>query len=114
MNQNSETTTAIEIKRAKDNGGNPRGKRNVNPLLDTCEYKCQLEDGTVMRYHANVIAENIFAQCDDAGCRQATLDERMDHKRDGRALRSDNGYVTTKRGQRIPKNTTKGWRILCH
>jgi hypothetical protein len=66
-----------------------------------------------MRYHANVIAENIFAQCDDAGRRQAILDEIIDHKRDGRALRIDNGYLTTKRGRRIPKNTTKGWKILC-
>jgi hypothetical protein len=61
-----------------------------------------------MRYHENVIAENIFAQCDDAGCRQAILDEIIDHKRDERALCFDNGFVTTKRGRRIPKNTAKG------
>ncbi|KAI2506538.1 Reverse transcriptase (RNA-dependent DNA polymerase) [Fragilaria crotonensis] len=30
-----------------------------------------------------------------------------------RALRTDNGYVTTKRGRRVPKKTTKGWKILC-
>ena len=66
-----------------------------------------------MRYHANVIAENIFAQCDDAGRRQAILDEIIDHKSDKRALRADKGYVTTKRGRRVPKNTTKGWKILC-
>jgi hypothetical protein len=113
VNQDGEPTTAKVIKRARDNNGNPIGKRNANPLLDTREYECELEDGTVMRYHANVIAENIFAQCDDAGCRQAILDEIIDHKRDGRALRIDNGYLTTKRGRRIPKNTTKGWKILC-
>ena len=44
------------------------------------------------------IAKNIFAQFDDAGRRQAVLDEIIDHKRDGRALRADNGYVMTKRG----------------
>ncbi len=113
VNQDSEPTTAKVIKRARDKNRNPIGKRNANPLLDTCEYECELEDGTVMQYHANVIAENIFAQCDDAGRRQAILDEIIDHKRDGRALRIDNGYLTTKRGRRIPKNTTKGWKILC-
>ena len=115
VNQDGEKATAKKvIKRAKDNNGNPIGKRkNANPLLDTCEYECELEDGTVMQYNAYVIAENLFAQCDDAGCCQAVLDEIIDHKRDGRALRAHNGYVTTKRGQRVPKNTKKGWKILC-
>ena len=75
---------------------NPIGKRNANPLLDTREYDCELEDGSLMRYHANVIAENIFAQCDDEGRQHAVLAEIVDHKADGRALRADNGYVTTK------------------
>ena len=113
VNQDGDVATAKVIKRAKDNSGNPIGNRHAIPLLDTREYECELEDGTVMRYNANVIAENIFAQCDDAGRRQAILDEIIDHKRDGRALRVDNGYVTTKRGRRVPKNTTKGWKILC-
>lgn len=55
------------VKRARDNNGNPIGKRHANPLLDTREYECELlEDWSFMRYHANVIAEeNFFAQCDD-------------------------------------------------
>ena len=114
MNQDGETATSKIIKQAKDNNGNPIGKRNANPLLDTREYECEeLEDGIVMRCNANVIAENIYAQCDDAGCRQAILDKIIDHKRDGRALQSDNGYITTKRGKQVPKNTTKGWKMLC-
>lgn len=28
-------------------------------------------------------------------------------------MRSDNGYVTTKRGRRVLKKTTKGWKIQC-
>jgi hypothetical protein len=66
VNQDGEMATAKVIKRAKDNNGNPFGKRNANPLLDTREYECELEDGTVMRYNANIIAENIFAQFDGA------------------------------------------------
>ena len=90
--------TAKVIKRAKDNSGNPIRKRHANPLLDTHKYESELEDGTVMRYNANVIAENIFAQCDDEGRRQALLNEIVDHKCDVRALRVDNGYVTTQNG----------------
>ena len=113
VNRDGEMATAKVIKRAKDNNGNPIGKKHSNPLLDTREYECEMEDGTVMRYNANVIAENIFAQCDDEGRRQALLDEIIDHKRDARALRVDNGYVVTKNGRRVPKNTTRGWKILC-
>jgi hypothetical protein len=98
VNRDGEMATVKVIKRAKDNNGNPIGKKHSNPLLDTREYECELDDGTVMRYNANVIAENIFAQCDDEGRRQALLDEIIDHKRDARALRGDNGYVVTKNG----------------
>ena len=66
-----------------------------------------------MRYHANVIAENIYAQCDDEGNRHAVLAEIIDHKADGRALRSHDGFISNKKGRRIMKKTTRGWQILC-
>jgi hypothetical protein len=100
VNKDGENSMAKVVKRARDNNGNPIGKRNANPLLDTREYECELEDGSVMRYYANVIAENIFAQCDDEGRRHAVLAEIVDHKADGRALRADNGYVASKRGRK--------------
>jgi hypothetical protein len=43
------------------------GKQNANPLLDSREYDCVLDDGTLYRYSAHIIAKNIFAQCDDEG-----------------------------------------------
>jgi hypothetical protein len=67
-----------------------------------------MDDGLLMSYHANVIAENIFAKCDDKGGRRhAILDEIIDHK-------ADKGFVNTKRGKKVPKKTTKGWKLLCH
>ena len=115
VNQDGDVATAKVIKRAKDNNGNPIGKRHANPLLDNREqYACELENGSIMRYSANVIAEIIYAQCDDKGRRQALLDEIIDNKCDARALRVDNGYVTSKNGRKVPTNTTKGWKILCH
>jgi hypothetical protein len=108
LNKDGENSMATKgVKRTRNNNGNPIGKRNANPLLDTREYECELEDGSVMRYYANVIAENIFAQCDDEGQRHAVLAEIVDHKADGRALRADNGYVASKRGKRIPERTTR-------
>jgi hypothetical protein len=61
VNLNGETTMAKVSKRVRDNDGNVIGKRNVNPLLDTREYECILEDGSAYRYNANVIADNIFS-----------------------------------------------------
>ena len=56
---------ATVSKRIKDNDSNVIGKINANPLsLDTCEYECALEDGSVLRYHANVRVDNIYSQCD--------------------------------------------------
>lgn len=66
-----------------------------------------LEDGTVYKYNANVIAKNIFTQCDDEGRRHAVLQEITDHIRDRTAIDIPNGYTTTKRGICRPKMMTK-------
>ena len=113
VNSNGETAMATVTKRVKDNDGNAIGKRNANPLLDTREYECTLDDGSVYRYNANVIADNIYSQCDDEGRRHAVLQEITDHKKDRTAVDITNGHSITRRGQRIPKTTTKGWELLC-
>ena len=113
VNNNGESVPARVTKRARDNSGKPIGKRNDNPLLDTREYDCILDDGSEYRYHANVIAENIFAQCDDEGRRHAILKEITDHRKDNSAVDVTKGYTTTRKGVRIPKTTTRGWQLLC-
>jgi hypothetical protein len=113
VNSNVKTAMATATKRAKDNEGNPIGKRNVNPLLDTREYKCTMEDGAVYRYNANIIADNIYSQCDDEGRRHAVLQEIIEHKKDRTAVDVTRGHTITKRGRKIPKTTTKGWKLLC-
>ena len=113
VNSNGETAMATVSKRAKNNEGYAIGKRNTNPLLDTREYECTMEDGSVYRYSANVIADNIYSQCDDEGRRHAVLQEIIEHKKDGTAVDITRGYTTTRRGRKIPKTTTKGWKLLC-
>ena len=61
VNDNGESVPAKVVKRARDDAGNPIGKHHSNPLMDTRAYDCELGDGTVYRYSANVITENIFA-----------------------------------------------------
>ena len=105
---------AMVTKRGHDSNGNAIGKRNANTLLDTHEYECTMEDGSAYQYNANVIAGNIYSQCDDDGRRHAVLQEIIDHKKDGRrAVDIANGYTVTRQGRRVPKTMTKGWKLLC-
>ena len=114
VNLNGEPTMAKVTKCACDNERKPVGKQqHANPLLDSREYECLLEDGTLYRYNANVIAENIFAQCDDEGRMHAVLQEITDHRKDRRAIHTLNGHKLTRKGSRIPKATTKGRKLWC-
>ena len=56
---------ATVLRRARDDDGKPIGKADNNPLLDSRAYDVELEDGTIERYFANIIAENLWSQCDD-------------------------------------------------
>ena len=47
------------IGRSRDENGELIGKSNPNPLLDTSYLDVELEDGSVERYSANIIAEHI-------------------------------------------------------
>jgi len=59
--------TGQVIKHLRDNNRNPVGRHNTNPLLHTCKYQVQFGDGSTTKYMANLIAENIFAQCNPKG-----------------------------------------------
>jgi hypothetical protein len=47
--------------------GTVRGRANVNPMLDTRTYEIEFPDGRSDEYTVNVIAENMYAQCDIEG-----------------------------------------------
>jgi hypothetical protein len=65
-----------------------RGRSNANSCLDTRTYEIEFPDGRSDEYTANVIAENMYAQCDIAG-RQYNLVKKN-----------------------IPvRKTTKGWNL---
>ena len=92
--------------------GNPLGMRHSNPILDTREYQVEFPDGSTATYAANVIAENLYSQVDEEGRHFAILQEITDHKRDGSALSKDDGFIENRHGQRRPKLTTRGWKLL--
>ena len=100
------------VRRARDENGELIGKEHSNPLLDSSVYEVEFEDGSVERYHANIIAEHIYSQIDGDGYGMALLDEIIDHKCDDTAVKRKDGFVRGPNGSRVPKQTTKGWWLL--
>jgi hypothetical protein len=99
-------------KRSRGMEGDAIGRAHTNPLFDTREYDIEFTDGTVEKYTANIIAENMFAQVDDEGNMYQILSEITDHKTDGTAIPISEGTVRTASGAERPKVTTKGWFLL--
>jgi hypothetical protein len=97
-------------KRKRNAEGNLIGITNPNPILDTAMYEVEFKDGRVEAFHANQIADAIYARLDDDGYTLHEIDDIIDHKTDGKAIRADDGFVML-RGRRVPKRTTKGWKL---
>jgi hypothetical protein len=74
------------IKRARGEDGNPIGIRNNNPILDTRAYEVEMPDGSTAEYAANVIAENLYSQCDSEGRQYLFLSEIVDHEKSDTAI----------------------------
>ena len=99
------------VSRKRDADGNPIGKANSNPILDTRVYEVQFPDGHLEEYSANVIAESMYSQVDDEGNQFLLLQEIVDHRKDSQALSKDDMYVQGTNGNRHLKKTTKGWKL---
>ena len=97
-------------RRARDAKGELFGTRNSNPILDTRSYEVDFPDGTVAEFTANVIAENMFSQCDGAGNQYRLMSGIVDHKSNDKAFSKSDQYVVI-RGRQFPRNTTVGWKL---
>lgn len=98
------------ISRKRDTEGNPIGKGNSNPILDTRLYQVMFPDGSVAEYSANVIAECIYAQVDDEGRQYMLMDEIVDWKKTDEALLEAIPQVSHN-GNVHPQRTTKGIKL---
>ena len=74
-----------------------------------------MDDGSERELQHNIIAQNIFAQCDSEGRRYLLLDEISDVRRNEHAIKKSdpNATTTSKNGNVHHKKTTKGWEFLC-
>ena len=97
-------------KRSAD--GSLLGTRNDNPILDTRMYEVEFPDGEVTEFTANVIAENMWAQCNLDGTQQILLQDIIDHKFTKEAVKFADRFVYID-GRRYMKKSTKGVLLLC-
>ena len=96
--------------RKRDSDGNLTGTKHQNPILDTRIYEVEFPDGEVTEYAANVIAENMWTQCDEEGNQFLLLDAIVDWSKDSSAVEDADKYVTV-RDRRSLRQTTKGWKL---
>jgi hypothetical protein len=103
------------IGRMRDANGNPVGRANSNPILDTRVYEVESPHGSAHDYAANILAEALYAQVDVDGNCFLLLKEIIDHKKDATTLTKSQTAIRNERGSQNPtrKLTTKGWSLLC-
>ena len=99
-------------KRARDSDGNPMGTAHDNPILDTRQYIVQFNDGDEAELAANVIATNMYAQCDPEGNQYVLLDSLVDYKRSTTALCYEDQKITSN-GRTSHRRSTAGWKLCC-
>jgi hypothetical protein len=98
------------VRRKRELDGTVRERVNANSMLDTRTYEIEFPDGRIDEYTANMIAENMYAQC-DIEVRQFNLMEGIsDHKTGGHAVAPDDMYIKHGSNKKVRK-TTKGWHL---
>ena len=82
-------------------------------MFDTREYVVEFTDGLCEDYFANVIAECMYAQIDSEGNRHQLLDEILtDHRSNNSAITIADGFTTSRNGNHVREQTTRGWSLL--
>ena len=69
------------VKRARDQDGNPIGRANENPILDTRKYVVAFDSGEEAELSANAIAESMYTQCDPDGNQYVMFDSVVDYEK---------------------------------
>ena len=98
------------IGRKRDSKGNPIGRANDNAILDSRIYRVEFDDGDVSELTANVIAESMYASCDDDGNEYLLMDSFVDHKSNAQAVTKQNQRMVH-RGRNSMRRSTVGWHL---
>ena len=61
-------------------------EKHDNSRLDTRRYNVRMPNSEIREHTANLVAENLFAQCDEDGNYRILFDQIIDHKHDETAI----------------------------
>jgi hypothetical protein len=89
----------------RDREGSLHGLRNANPILEV-----EFPNSEAAEYAANIIAENMYAQCDAEGNQYLLMDSLVDYKSDGHAIKVADMFVI-RNGRQHMRKTTIGWKF---
>ena len=82
------------MSRVKNFQGQPIGKADKNPILDTRVYNVEFSDGENAELGADIIAECMYAECDIEGNKFRLMDHIVDHGKDNNVVCKENHIVT--------------------
>ena len=98
------------MSKVKEFEGQPIGKADKNPILDTRVYNVEFSDGENAELGANIIAEFMYAKCDTEGNQYRLMDHIVDHRKDNNVVCKDNQDVTVN-DKSYEQKTTRGWQL---
>jgi hypothetical protein len=97
----------------RDRDGNPVGRANDNPILDTRSYIVNFDDGDQTELTANMIAESLYSQYDPDSNQYVLLEEIVDHQRFPAAIKLSDQKIVRPDGKTYLKHSTIGWQLCC-
>jgi hypothetical protein len=97
----------------RDQDGNPVGRANDNPILNTRSYIINFDDGDQTELTANMIAESLYYQCDPDGNQYVLLEEIVNHQRLPAAVKLTDQKIVHADGKTYLKHSTIGWQLCC-
>ena len=107
--ENSMKTGKVR-RRKREADGTLKGTSHESPMFDTRAYIIEFPDGAEAEYTANMIAENMYAQCNPDGQQFLILDDIVDHRKTDEALLETNSTFKLK-GKEYQIKSTKGWQL---
>jgi hypothetical protein len=86
------------------------GTANSNPMLDTRKYVVDFPDGRSDEYTSNIIAQNMYAPCDEEGNQFNLMDGIVGHKTDSHGVAPADINIMHGSNKQVRK-TTIGWHL---
>ena len=93
------------VHQKNDANGNPMGRSNQNPILDTCLYEVKFPGGEITELAVNIIAELMYVQCNVDGNEYLLFEAFINHRKNGLALSVEDQIIVVNGQETLRKST---------